>query len=342
MRMRLALIFPLAISLAAQDPEFNIESRLVLVPVTVSDTKGRAIDGLEASDFLIYDNGVRQRAVVDTLGTGVAPIALVIAVQSSGISAPVLAKVQKIGGMIQPLITGERGCAAVVAFDEWVQWRQECTNDPDALSRAFYSLQPGAQKSARMLDAVHEAVEKLRSRPNARRVVLLISETRDRGSESELESVVIAAQAAGVSVYTCSYSAFKTAFTTTISKNETPPEPKMPRANRTEPLSARGRIPIPPPDSRVDILGGIGELTRLGKTNDTEVLTKATGGMTFPFTRQKGLEDAIARLGAELHSQYVLSFTPETPAPGYHRLEIKVTRPGEFQLRARPGYWSIR
>lgn len=66
MRMRLAVIFSLAISLAAQDPEFNVESRLVLVPVTVTDTKGRSIDGLEASDFLIYDNGVRQRAVVDT------------------------------------------------------------------------------------------------------------------------------------------------------------------------------------------------------------------------------------------------------------------------------------
>ena len=338
--MRLAVALSCAISLAAQDPEFNSESRLVLVPVTVADAEGRSIDGLEASDFHLYDNGVPQRAVVDSFATGVAPIALVIAVQSSGISAPVLAKVQKIGAMIQPLITGDRGCAALAAFDERVRWLQECTSDPDALSRAFYTLRPGEQKQARMLDAVHEAVERLRRRPNVRRVLLLISESRDRGSESELESVMMAAQAAGVSVYAFTYSAYKTAFTTKTSQNDPPPEAKIPRANRTEPLSAQGRVPIPPAEQRMDILGGIGELARLGKVRDTEVLTRKTGGATFPFSRQKGLESAIEKLGVELHSQYLLSFTPESPAPGYHGLEVQVTRPGRFRIRARPGYWS--
>jgi hypothetical protein len=69
-------------------------------------------------------------------------------------------------------------------------------------------------------------------------------------------------------------------------------------------------------------------------------LTAVTGGIAFPFTRQKGLEDAIQKLGAELHSQYMLSFVPEDSAPGYHKLEVRVVRAGEFRIRARPGYWS--
>jgi hypothetical protein len=152
----------------------------------------------------------------------------------------------------------------------------------------------------------------------------------------------MAAQAAGVSVYAATYSAFKTAFTTKSSKKDPPPQETIPRPNRTEPLSAQGRIPIPPPEQRVDILGGIGELARLTKTKDTEVLTEKTGGVTFPFTRQKGLENAIINLGTELHTQYVLGFTPEAPSPGYHRLEILVNRPGKLRIRARPGYWSVR
>jgi hypothetical protein len=92
----------------------------------------------------------------------------------------------------------------------------------------------------------------------------------------------------------------------------------------------------------VDAIGAIGELARLHKTNTAEVLTKSTGGATFPFTRQKALEEAIEKLGAELHTQYVVSFVPEASAPGYHTLEVRLARPGEFRVRARPGYWSTQ
>jgi hypothetical protein len=74
--------------------------------------------------------------------------------------------------------------------------------------------------------------------------------------------------------------------------------------------------------------------------NATQVLAAATGGTTFPFTRQQGLETAIARFGTELHSQYVLSFVPQDAAPGYHNLEVSLARTGRYHIRARPGYWS--
>ena len=220
----------LAACLGAQEPSFNVRSRLVLVPVTVTDLKGRSIDGLEASDFVLSDNGRPQNVTVDTIDTGVAPVALVVAVQSSGISAAVLEKVRKIGAMIQPLITGERGCAGVVSFAERVTWVQDCTKDPDALDRAFRERRAGADKEARMLDAVQSAVEHLRRQPSARRVLLLISESRDRGSEAALDVVTAAAQSDGVTVYAATYSAFKTAFTSKapVSEPRRPLKPKTP------------------------------------------------------------------------------------------------------------------
>jgi VWFA-related protein len=345
--MRCAVALALAASLAAQEPRFNVRSRLVLVPVTVTDLKGRSIDGLEASDFVLSDNGRPQSIAVDTIDTGVAPVALVVAVQSSGISAAVLEKVRKIGAMIQPLITGERGCAGVVSFAERVTWLQDCTKDPDTLDRAFRDIRPGADKEARMLDAVQSAVEHLRRQPNARRVLLLISESRDRGSEAALDVVTVAAQSEGVTVYAATYSAFKTAFTSKAPVRE-PRRPLKPKTPNDATGNVNGNPPglhnpwpkIPPPEQQVDVLGGIGELARLGKTNTTEALTKSTGGTTFPFTRQKALDEAIEKLGVELHTQYVVSFAPEASAPGYHTLEVRLARPGEFRIRARPGYWS--
>src|SRR5437764_1347118 len=177
--MKTVIALALAVTLAAQDSQFDVQSRLVLIPTLVTDKKGHTIEGLEAEDFTVLDNGRPQKISVDTFATGVAPIALVIAVQASGISGAVLAKVQKIGAMIQPLITGDRGCAALLSFAENVEWLQDCTKSPDDLSAAFRRLKPGEEKSGRMVDAVHEAIEKLRKRPNVRRVLLLISESRD-------------------------------------------------------------------------------------------------------------------------------------------------------------------
>ena len=94
-----------------------------------------------------------------------------------------------------------------------------------------------------------------------------------------------------------------------------------------------------PLEGRADLLGGFAELMRLSQVNTTKVLTEQTGGATFPFTRQKGLEDAIEKLGAELHTQYLLGFTPESTEPGYHPIEVRVTGHGELRIRSRPGYW---
>jgi VWFA-related protein len=347
----MSCLFPLAIALtlAAQDAPFGVQSRLVLVPVNVTDAKGRTVDGLESKDFVVLDNGRPQKATVDSVATGVAPIALVVAIQTSGISKAVLEKVQKIGAMIQPLVTGERGCAAVVSFSERIDWIQECTNSEDALSHAFEQLRPGAPKGARMLDAVYESIQRLRQRPNSRRVLLLISESRDRGSETAVGQDAVAAQTAGVTVYAATYSAFKTAFTTRSSATDDPQTPgaKTPSEQNG---TVSGGPPhcgpqgcldpaTPPPEQRVDILSGIGELVRLGKTNAAQALTKGTGGVTFPFARLKGLEEAIQKLGAELQSQYLLSFTPNDRTGGHHTLEVQVAGDG-FRVRARPGYWS--
>ena len=349
--MRCALVFACAAALAAQESRFDVRSRLVLVPVNVTDQKGRSVDGLGISDFLVFDNGQPRKAAVDTIDTGVAPIALVIAVQSSGISAPTLEKVRTIGAMIQPLVTGERGCAGLAAFAERVEWLQDCTKDADALSAAFRKLEPllrpGEEKRACMLDAVGSAVEHLRRRENARRVLLLISESRDRGSEADLAAVAASAQSAGVAIYSATYSAFKAAFTSK-SPVGPPRRPLKPKTPIGETGTPNGRPPgmhnpypkIPPPEQQVDILAAMGELVRLGQTNTTQALAKATGGAIFPFTTQRALEEVVHKLGGDLHSQYVISFVPDAASsPGYHQLEVRLARPGDFRIRARPGYW---
>jgi VWFA-related protein len=198
-----------------------------------------------------------------------------------------------------------------------------------------------------MLDAAQQSIERLTARPNARRVLLLISESRDRGSETELQPVLLAAQHAGVAVYAITYSAFKTAFTSKVPvsgpKRRLKPKTPLDETGTPNGIPPGKNNPWPkhaPPEQQIDALGGIGELARLGKENAAEALTKATGGAVLSFTKQKALEEAIQKFGAELHTQYVISFAPpQSPTPGYHRIEIRIAREGEYHVRARPGYW---
>ncbi|PWT86307.1 MAG: hypothetical protein C5B56_12680 [Proteobacteria bacterium] len=319
------------------------------VPVAVATPEGTPVNGLEAPDFQVFDDGRPQRATVDTIDTGVAPIALVVAVQSSGISAPAIEKVRRIGAMIQPMVTGERGCAGVITFGDRIQWLTKCTKDADVLEHAFGLLHAGFGKTGRMLDAVSAAVAELRGKTDVRRIVLLISETRDRGSESTLDATVVAAQSAGVTVYAAPYSAFREAFTSKApvagpkksSKPQTPVDIQrdtMGTANGAPPSKYNPKIGTA--EQRVDILSTLGELAQINRVNTVEVLTRGTGGTALPFTREKALQTAVRSLGDELHNQYVLSFAPEAGPAGYHRIEVRVTRRGEYRIRARPGYWS--
>ena len=84
---------------------FRVRTKVVLVPVSVTDKNGKYVDGLTARDFDLRDDGALQKITVDDFGTGLAPISLVIAIQTSGISMPALAKIRKMGGMIEPLVT---------------------------------------------------------------------------------------------------------------------------------------------------------------------------------------------------------------------------------------------
>jgi VWFA-related protein len=316
---------------------FRTQTQVVQVPVVVMDRKGRPLHGLDPHQFQVLDDGRPQQILVDTFETGVAPIALIIAVQTSGISAAVLAKVHEIGSMIQPIVTGERGRVALLGFNEEIRWHQDWTRNPDEIASSLWKLRPGEPTKARLLDAVLEAAKKLEGQEGRRRVLLLISESRDRGSESELDAVLAALQSAGVLVYAATYSAFKTAFTTRPGDADRPDKVPGPPNPATSPQSPRlAERSVPNADNRMDILGGLRELMRLGKERATELLTGQTGGRELPFARQKGLEQAITALGEELHSHYLISFRPDCPRDGYHA--IQVIAPGD--IRARKGYWS--
>src|SRR5918994_6414505 len=83
-RTRAAIVLVLAFTsiVAAQEPLFRARTDLVLVPVSVTDEKGRFVHGLTAGDFEISEDGAR-RAVKQFTAARV-PVSHIILLDISG------------------------------------------------------------------------------------------------------------------------------------------------------------------------------------------------------------------------------------------------------------------
>jgi VWFA-related protein len=312
----LVLLGCLLQTVLAQDPTFRTTVPTVLVPATVTDKKNHYINGLSAADFTVLDNGAPQTIRLDASDTTTVPIAIVFAVQADDVAATAILKIRKIGSAIQPFITGERGRAAVLTYGSKAALVQDFTSDPEEISRAFAVIEPENGRAAAMLDAVSESIAMLTLRPqNERRVVVVIGESKDRGSKSKIEDVVKLVQRQSVTVFPVVYSAYVTPFTTKGSD-------------------------MPPPSDQGGLLDIFTELGRMGKTNAATVLAGDSGGRKLSFATLRSLERVIGQVGEEIHSQYLLSYTAPRAQPGFHRIEVKVRDRPDTVIRARLGYWS--
>lgn len=66
-------------------------------------------------------------------------------------------------------------------------------------------------------------------------------------------------------------------------------------------------------------------------------LAAETGGGYFELKRTADLGETFTRVAEELHSQYVLGFSPETPDGKVHKLDVRVKKSG-MSARARKSY----
>src|SRR5436190_10732083 len=108
MRVTLLLLLPVCPLLA----QFKSTVPLVISPTTVTDAKGRFIDGLTERDLVFYDHNVPQAIQVDT---EMHPISLVVLLQAGRTAWPLLDKMHGAGSLFAALLAGEGGETAILA-----------------------------------------------------------------------------------------------------------------------------------------------------------------------------------------------------------------------------------
>jgi Ca-activated chloride channel family protein len=303
---KVAIAVLLAAALRAQDvPTIHVPVRLVTLPTLVLANDGRVIAGLERNNFRVSDNGRPQKVTLDSVAT---PASVAVVVQVSRDVREYVPFIARVGSAVDALLVGERGQAAVIAYNEDVVLVKAFGegNVRTALRRISAS-----GRKARMNDAGVRAIEMLKDRPRARaRILLYVGQPLDSGSEHSVVDVREAAERENVSIYALT----------------------LPISGKTF-VSDTFSLPM------LNLRRLIPSLNRERAGSDPfATLTAATGGTQLHFRKQSELEEAIAIVGVELRSSYVLSYRPSAGENGYHTINIEVDVPGA-KAYSRPGYW---
>jgi VWFA-related protein len=314
---------------------------LVNAPVVVHDAKGELVLNLQKNDFRVLDNGIEQS--VDSFDLGGDPISAVLIFETSARIAPLLPAVRKAAIVFTQTIIGPSGDAAVLGYNDEVNRLLPFTASHDQIEKTIAALKQGTS-GAKIYDAMSEAVALLRNRPaTRRRVIIVVGEAVDTGSEDKLGEVLRDAQLSNVVIYTVGLSTTAAALRA---------EPQVSRPIQTTPPGTFGLPPTPgtpQTPSTEQQRGGNIDLLALAEyivqhTKDAikdralEVATTATGGMYQSTFRDRSIEKAVDAIGGELNAQYTLSYHPSADSPGYHQIKISVNHAG-LTVRTRPGYY---
>jgi VWFA-related protein len=331
----LACVLLLSLSLCrAQEPHeqnpptLRTQSNVVFAPALVKDKAGKLVFGLQAKDFIIEDDGVEQRVSMDEAEPQEA-VSLVVAIQSGRSALSEFPRMKGLSAMLDQIVGQPQVQTAIVVFDSEVNLAQDFSFDSAATETFLKSMMDGPRRNmpdgdrrgAAILDAVHYSVKLLGKQPDdSRRVLLLISETRDHCSHAvTIDDVVAAISESNTVVYTLAFSPTASTALDTL----------------------RGEW-----DARTDPAGGNLDMLRLMnlareamRKNVSKETSSLTGGEYELFTSRKSFERLMTDFANHLHNRYLLRFEPKNPRPGLHQVRVRLRGPGDLVILARRSYW---
>lgn len=193
----LLLLTPYACSAQDDDDDVvRVNTDLVVLNVTVTDSSGKFVRGLRSSDFRLSEDGKEQ--AISSFGAEETPFAAVVLLDFSGsmekrISLARSAAIHFLDGL------REEDVAAVYRFDSKIEQLQEFSASRDLAPIAFGMHAKGMTV---LNDAILQAAQDLAQRPEKRKAIVVLSDGYDTMSKASTDKALAAALSAGVTIYT--------------------------------------------------------------------------------------------------------------------------------------------
>jgi Ca-activated chloride channel homolog len=312
---------------ANEPPRIKVQVNEVIVPVTVTDDKGRFVSDLDVKDFKIYDEGKLQTVRYFSRDHS-QPVVVGFLIDMSNATRIHWKNFQDAAiELVLGLLPGDKKYSGyLVSYGNDAELLVNTTSDPDKIVEKLTKMKPGG--GAALYDAIYKACTTrslVKGEPyEPRRVLVVIGDGHDSASKKGLEEVLEIAQRNLVTIYGISTVAYGFA-------NEGD-KTLLRLAEETG-----GRVEYPLNSLYKDVSGYLSTPSDEGNY----ALKVGTGG--YAAELGKGIFGAVNAVAGEVTTQYVLRYIPSTDESAsnpkvFRNIRVEVDLP-DVKVRARRGYY---
>ena len=196
----LVLVLSTAVAVDTQSPAFSANVEAVRVDVLVTERDGgRAVVGLEPSDFEVFDNGVPQQ--IDLVSYEQIPLNVILALDmSDSVAGERIAHLRDAGRAVLTGLTRDDQ-SALVTFSHRVWLRSGLTKDVGTLETALDDAEPSGDTA--LVDGIYAAMM-LGESDIGRALLIAFSDGVDTSSWLSADAVVDTARRSDSVVYSVS------------------------------------------------------------------------------------------------------------------------------------------
>jgi Ca-activated chloride channel family protein len=314
---------------ASQTPTgapIRVQVNEVIVPVTVTDEKGKFVSDLEQKDFKVLDEGKEQNIRFFTRERS-QPVVVGFLIDQSNASRMHWSKYQDAAiELVLTLMPGDKKFSGyLVGYSQDADLIVNTTSDPERLVDRIRKMKPGGGSA--LFDAIYMACtrrELVKGEPiEPRRVIVIMGDGHDNASKHTIDQVLELAQRNLVTIYCVSTVGF--GFSGEGEKN------LQRMAEETG-----GRVENPLQGNYSDVSGYLSTPSDEGNY----ALKVGTGGYAAAIA--SGIFKAVANVTGEVTTQYIIRYIPQVDdakrGRDFRRIEVKVDL-ANVKVRARKGYY---
>jgi Ca-activated chloride channel family protein len=307
-----------------ENAPFSISVNEVIVPVTVTDDKGRFVSDLDKADFEVFEENKPQTIRFFTRERS-QPVVVGFLLDMSSASRIHWQNYQNAAiELIQNLLTGDpKYSGYLIDYAQDAEVAVNTGTDPEPMVEKIRKLKPGGGSA--LYDAIYLACTNrklVHGEPiEPRRIIVIVGDGHDNASKHSLAQVVELAQRNLVTIYCISTQAFgfANASDDTLVKLAT---------------DTGGRVVYPLGDVYKDTDG------YLSHPSDDGNYALTVGVGAYRSVVDGRMYRAVADIAGEVTMQYIIRYISNNPTEKSYRNVKVLVDLGNVKVRARRGYYA--